>query len=410
MVGLLTGCSRQSDEKSVTLRLVAWGNEREEKTLRSLISRFEKRHPGVKVELQITPHSRVFDKLMISTAGGRPPDVSRISSLWFHPCAAKGLFEDLTPYAAKDPSFDLDDFYPEAVEGWGRYKGKLYSIPTDIDISAMYYNKDMFDKAGLPYPDWSWDWRKQLEIAKKLTKTDNHGKRIQWGMAADPWWQSYVHENGGSLLSSDLKRCTLTEPAAYEAIQWISELINKHHVAPNAQESAEVGSMKLFTTGKLGMFVSGSWAAELQFKDLIKDFTYDAAPLPKGKSRAAFIGGAAFAVLSRSRHKEEAWELAKWMTGPEYQRRAALDSQIIPSRRSVAESGAYLKQNRPPKHRKVFLDMIKYGRASPPVSVSPEMNEIVNAEIALAILGKKPAKEACEKVAPVIDQLLRHQE
>lgn len=408
--GILTGCSRRAEERAITLRLVSWGNEREAKSLRSLIADFERDHPAIKVELQITPHSRVFDKLMISTAGGRPPDVSRVSSIWFHPCAAKGLFEELGPYVAEDKSFDLNDFYPEAVEAWGKYRGKLYCIPTDIDVYAMYYNKDLFDRAGLPYPDWSWDWQKYIEAAGKLTRTDERGRRLQWGTAVDQFWQSYIYQNGGSIVSDDLKRCTLDEPAAYEAIQWESDLINKYHVAPSAEDSAEVGAMKLFATGRIGMYISGSWAAELQFRDLIKDFTYDVAPLPKGKERATFFGGAAYAMLSRSQHKKEAWELVKWMTGPEYQRRAALDSQIIPSRRSVAESGAYLKQNNPPMHRRVFLEMIQYGRANPPVPVSPEMNEIIGAELSLAILSKKSAKEACEKVTPVIDQLLRHQE
>ncbi|HOP79595.1 MAG TPA: extracellular solute-binding protein, partial [Armatimonadota bacterium] len=245
---------------------------------------------------------------------------------------------------------------------------------------------------------------------KKLTVTDAEGKRIQWGTSTDQFWQSYVKQNGWSVISDDLKYCTLDEPAAYEAIQWLSDLINKHHVAPSSAETLEISSLKLFEAGKIGMYISGSWAAELQFaKDGIS-FDYDVAPLPKGKKRATFIGGAGYAVLRRSNHKKEAWELVKWLTGREYQRRAAIESQIIPSRRSVAESGAYLKLNKPPKNRKVFLDMIQYGWTDPPVSVSPEMRELMNAEIALATLGKKPAKDACEKVKPVIDQLLRHQE
>jgi len=408
---LLAGCTGKAGDDRVTLRFVAWGNEKEEKTLRLLIDKFEKMHPDIEVELQITPHVRVFDKLMISTAGGRPPDVTRVSSMWFHPCAAKGLFEDLGPFVDKDKSFGLSDFYPQAIEGWGKHKGKLYALPTDIDVAAMYYNKDMFDKAGLAYPDWSWDWNKYLEAAKKLTKDlDGDGKIDQWGTSTDQFWQSYVFQNGGKLVSDDQKRCLLNEPAAYEAIQWESDLINKHCVSPNAEEIAEVGSLKLFTMGKIGMYISGSWAAELQFKDLVKDFTYDVAPLPKGKERVTFIGGAAYAMMSRSRHKDAAWEFIKWMAGPEYQRLQAVNSQIIPSRRSVAESGAYLKLAKPPANRKVFLDMIEYGRPEPSVSVMPEMREILSAEISLVLLGKKSAKEACEKVTPVIDQLLRHQE
>ena len=407
---LLAGCSRRSEKGLVNLRFVSWGNEKEEESLRSLLADFERVHPNIKVELQIVPHARVFDKLMITTAGGRPPDVSRVSSLWFHPCAAKGLFEDLGPYVRQDKSFDLADFYPQAIEAWGKYRGRLYCIPTDIDIYALYYNKDMFDEAGLPYPDWSWDWQKYLEVARKLCRTDKNGRRIRWGTAVDQFWQSYVYQNGGTVVSPDLRRCTLDEKPAYEAIQWESDLINKHHVAPTAEESAEIGTVKLFENGKIGMIVSGSWAAELLFlKDKVP-FTFDVGPLPKGKKRVTFFGGAAYAVMSRSRHKKEAWELVKWMTGPEYQRRAAINSQIIPSRRSVAESGAYLKLARPPKRRGVFLDMIPYGRADPPVPVAPEMRELIGAEISLALLGRESAKTACEKVKPVIDQLLRHEE
>jgi len=409
-LSLSAGCSRQERRGITNLRFVAWGNEREEKSLRSLVADFEKTHPSVKVELQIVPWSRMFDKLMITTAGGRPPDVSRVSSTWFHPCAAKGLFKDLGPYVESDRSFDLGDFYPQAIEAWGRYRGKLYCLPTDIDIYALYYNKALFDRAGLPYPDWSWDWSKYLDAAKKLTVTDEAGKRVQWGTAVDQFWQSYIHQNGGSVVSGDLRRCTLDEPAAYGAIQWESDLINMCHVAPTAEESAEIGALKLFENGKIGMYISGSWAAELQFAKDKVPFTYDVAPLPKGKKRVSFFGGAAYAIMSRSEHDREAWELVKWMTGPEYQRRAAVESQIIPSRRSVAESGAYLKLDKPPKHRAVFLKMIPYGRADPPVPVAPEMREIIGAELSLAILGRESAKTACKKVRPVIDQLLRHGE
>ena len=143
----------------------------------------------------------------------------------------------------------------------------------------------------------------------------------------------------------------------------------------------------------------------------IKDFEYDVAPLPIGpQARATFIGGAAYAVLSRSKHKDAAWKLVKWMTGPEYQRSAAKRSQIIPSRRSVAQSGAYLKLDRPPESRQAFLDMIEYGRANPPVSCSPEMNEIIRSELELVMLGKRSAKDACLKLTPVVDELLRHRE
>jgi multiple sugar transport system substrate-binding protein len=406
----LAGC-RQKKPDIVTIRFTSWGNDVEEVRLRKLIATFEKQHPNIKVEMEITPWPRMLDKLMISSAGGRPPDMARISSEWFYPIAAKGLLEPLDPYVKRD-RYDLDDFYPQAIEGWGRYKGVLYEIPTDIDVHSLYYNKDMFDRCGQPYPDWTWDWSKLVEVAGKLTKdTDGDGRLDQWGYALDFWWQGHVYDNGGSILSDDLTKCTLDQPAEYEGLQFMSDLVNKYHVAPADEDAANLGTLKLFTNGKIGMIVSGSWAAELIFPQEIKDFTYDIAPMPKGaKSRATFIGGAAYAVLARSKHKEEAWELVKFMTGKEYQRDAAILSQIVPSRKSVAESGAYLKLPKPPKHRKVFLDMIEYGRANPGVPCAPEMGEIVGSELDLVRLGKESAEDACRKITPVIDELLRHKD
>ncbi len=407
---LLCGCGNQKPGVT-TIRFSSWGNDVEEANLRALIAEFEKQHPNIKVEIEITPWARMLDKLMISSAGGRPPDVTRISSEWFPPIAAKGLLEPLDKYVERD-KYDLDDFYPEAINGWGKWKGQLLEIPTDIDIYAMYYNKDMFDKNKIPYPDETWDWDKYLEVAKKLTQdTDKDGEIDQWGTTLDMWWQDYVYANGGTIVSDDGNTCTLDQPAAYEGIQFMADLINKHHVAPTAEEAANLGMSKLFTTGKIGMNISGSWAAELIYKKEITTFKYDVAPIPKGpKRRVSIICGAAFAVLKRSQHKEEAWELVKFMTGKEYQRSAAIRSQIIPSRRSVAESDAYYGQKGDPKNRQAFLYMIQFGKAVPPVSCAPEMTQIIASEFDLVRLGRETAEVGCKKVKPKVDQLLRHRE
>lgn len=405
-----SGCARTPEQRQTTIIFASWANDVEELRLRRLIARFEKAHPGIRVELTVTPWPRMLDKLMISSAGGRPPDVARISSEWFHPIAAKGLLEPLDARVKRD-NYDLDDFYPEAIEGWGRYRGVLYAIPTDIDIHCLYYNKDMFDRFDVPYPDWTWDWNKLVEAAKKLTRdTNGDGRLDQWGYALDFWWQGYVYANGGSILNRDLTKCVLDRPEAYRGVQFMADLVNKYRVAPTDQDAANLGTLKLFTTGRIGMIISGSWAAELIFPREIKNFAYDVAPIPRGsKARAAFTGGAAYAVLARSKHKEQAWEFVKFMTGRQYQRDAALSSQIVPSRKSVAESGAYLKLPRPPKNRRVFLDMIKYGVPKPGVACAPEMDEILNSRMDLVRLGKISAKDACREVTPVIDELLRHQ-
>ena len=410
LIGIPSGCSKPREKSDIVeLRMTMWGKQHEMDYYNKALEDFYKEHPNVRVRIELIPWSRMFDKLLISTAGGRTPDVSRIDSVYFTPCAAKGLLECLDPYIKDDPEFDIKDFYRPAFEGWGMYAGKIYGIPGDVDIYAMYYNKTMFDKYGVPYPDETWDWQKYLWAAKKLTKDlDGDGRLDQWGCVPDQWWQDYVWQNGGDILSKDNAECALDQPEAYKAIQFLADLRNRYHVAPTPTDEVDIGPLKLFTNGRIGMFTSGSWAAALFFHQDIKDFEYDAAPIPKGKQRAAFMGGAAFGVLKGSKHKKEAWELVKFMTGPEMQRHFAETQHIIPSRQSVAESGAYLYLKDEPRNKQVFIDAISYGCVLPNVECSREMNDIIANEISLAILGKKSAKEACAKVAPIVDDLLKY--
>jgi len=156
------------------------------------------------------------------------------------------------------------------------------------------------------------------------------------------------------------------------------------------------------------MLVSGSWATPLIFEKEVTTFDYDAAPIPMGKQRAAFMGGAAFGILSKSKHKQEAWELVKFMTSQTFQGYYARTQHIIPSRRSVAESGAYLLLKGRPRNKEVFIDAIKYGRVIPNIECSREMNDIINNEITMAILGKESAKETCLRVTPIVDDLLMY--
>ena len=409
LLALLAGCMKgREDDKTILLRMIVWGSAADEQKWNDKLQEFHKDHPNVRVRLEYVVNERTLQKLLIATAGNKAPDASIISSMWFVPAASKGLLEDLGPYVKKDKDFDLSDFYPQVIDGWGKYRGVLYAIPAGVDTCAMYYNKTMFDKYHVPYPDESWDWDDYLAAAKKLTRDTNGDGRIdQWGTTPN-WWQTYVWSNGGDLISKDKTRCLLDQPEAIEALKWMSDLRNKYHVAPTAQDMADLSSTKLFTNGQTGMYFSGSWAVPLYFdKDIKGAFEYDVAPVPKGPvCRATFYGGASYAVLRGSKHKDLAWELVKFMVSKESLRERAIKEQVIPSRISVAESNAFLNLPGPPKHRKVFLDAIEYGRTLPRVPCSEEMNSIIGNELSNLQIGKEDAEPACRRTAERINGLL----
>ena len=406
---LTAGC-KKPESKVVNLRMIVWGTAADQQKWNEKLKEFYKTHPNVRVRLEYTPWERTFYKILIATAGNKAPDATIVSSMWFVPAASKGLFADLTGYA-KDKDFDIEDFYPQAIKGWGQYNGTLYAIPAGIDVYAMYYNKTMFDKYGVPYPDETWDMKKYLWAAKKLTRdTNGDGKLDQWG-TTQCMWQTYIWQNGGEIISKDKKKCTLDQPAAYEGLQFMADLQNKYHVAPLAKDLADISTVKMFTNGQIGMYFSGSWAVPFYFdKDIKGKFEYDAAPMPRGKHgrRATFYGGASYAVLRGSKHKRLAWELVKFMVRKEALRERAIKEQVVPSRISVAESNAFLYLPGPPDHRKVFLDAISYGHSVPAVPCSEEMNALIWNDISLALLGRETARDACERTSERITDLLRY--
>jgi anti-sigma regulatory factor (Ser/Thr protein kinase) len=228
VLSAISGCRRQ-ESKVITLRMMVWGSAADERKWNDKLRDFYKAHPNVYVRLEYVVNERHLQKLLIATAGSKAPDASVISSIWFVPAASKGLLEDLGPYVARDKDFDLSDFYPQAVNGYGKYKGKLYAIPAGIDLYAIFYNKTMFDKYHVPYPDETWDWNKYLWAAKQLTRdTNGDGKIDQWGTTQNTW-QSYVWASGGDILSKDNTRCLLDQPAASDPFhleQAVWELID----------------------------------------------------------------------------------------------------------------------------------------------------------------------------------------
>ena len=404
---LAAGCGKKSGQ--VNLVLISWYDERDAALARKHIDEFEKLHPDIKVDLEILPWGRMMDKLMITTAGGRPPDVSMVCSAWFAPLAAKGVLVPIDDYV-KDTSFDIGDFYETALEDC-RYDGKLYSIPISIDSYAMYYNKKIFDEAGVPYPKGDWDFNDLVAMGKKLSKdTNGDGRLDQWCTAvnSDPaFYVNYLYGFGGNYLSPDKKRCLMSSPEAVEACQFMVDMICKYKISPNADDAANMNADKLFTQGKLAMVARGSWAADSVYSREGKavGLEFDVAPMPRGpRGRGSIFFTNSYAVLERSKHKKEAWLLTQWMAEPTLQQAAIHNTQGIPARKSLAKE--FLAVDRPPRNKQAFIDAIDFGRSTPKVSCWPEVNSLINSALQKMLLGKEPVKQIADDLVPTVDKML----
>lgn len=372
--GLLSGCGGppRSDGK-IELHLFTWVQPEELAVNQELIAEFERQHPKLDVTIINEPGQRAMDKLQTSIAAGKAPDVMSIHGAYFLPLAAKGALLDLEPLIEGDASFDLGDFY-EQILPICKYKGRLYSLPRYSSVYVLFYNKDLFDEAGVEYPDDSWTWDDYLAAARKLTRHSSDPTRARYGCVIDFWGARiypWIWQNGGQILDETRTRCLLDQPAATEALRFLADLAHKHRVAPLISQEEARETRERFKAGRVAMFMSGAW--DVQVLRRSSALRWDVAPLPKKRQRATLAGTENYAISAATAHPKEAWELFKYLLGPESQEKMAAAVEKQPSRKSVAQ-GPYLAA-KVDYNRRVFVDALGYGKLAPNV---PEWDRIAH--------------------------------
>lgn len=401
---IFAACARKQQGTELTYML--WGTPGEVGTVQKVLDAYRKEHPDVAIKvIHAVDYNR---KLNTMIAGGTPPDVFYINASDLQYYASKGALLDLQSLIERDAvEVNLRDFFPVLVEAF-RWQGRLYGLPKDFTPLVLYYNKDMFDEAHLAYPDESWDWKKFLDSAHKLTREKGsrgfkqYGFVPSFGNLPSFGYEAFVFQNGGKFLSDDRKECLMDKPAVYEAIQFYSDLSNREHVAPSNLEAKD--SPLGLNTGGSAMMLAGRWVVP----DLrrIKRFTWDVAPIPHGKERATLIYTVAYSIASKSKNSEEAWKLVKFLTGPKGQTLNASMGLAVPTRSSIAEK-VLLQDPLPPHNNRVYLDSIKYGRFLPYNLNWNEIQQIINARLETVFNGEKGAKEACEEITEEVNQILK---
>jgi multiple sugar transport system substrate-binding protein len=380
--------------EAVTIKYAFW-DANQQPAIEKQIAAFEAIHPNIKVQTEVTPWTDYWTKLQTALAGGAGPDVLWMNGPNFPVYAAAGALEQL--------NVDVSA-YPQSLVNLYTYSGSLYAVPKDFDTIALYYNKALFDKAGVAYPTADWTWDDLRAAAKKLTITSN-GKVTQAGFAAIPSFQEVyfdlIAQNGGNPLSPDGLKSNLADPAVCDALQFLYS-IQKDGSSLSAAEMQsnqwEVGN--LFGAGKIAMDFGGSWRV-LPFSQASP--TIDVAPLPKGKQRATIIHGVGQAVWAGGPHKDAAKEFVTWLGTKDAQTIFANESANIPAMNGLQQKWV---ASVPTMKLQTFLDELSYAV---PLPVTPKGFEWVTAQDQVyqsVWLGTTPADQMCQKAAEAADAAL----
>lgn len=408
----LSACSKDNSEKESAKKLVKvafWGSPEEIAIVEGALAVVREENPDIEVRLEHTPFSGYPSKILTRVAGGAAPDIIATEVNMFVSFASKNVLADLNPFLQKDPSFSKDDFFPQLIDRF-TVDGKLLAIPRDTaPFACVFYNKDIFDKAGIAYPKDDWTLDEMLETAKKLTKVDANGRTTHYGFYG--WaWQNFVYAAGGAIVDNvrNPTRCVLDSPQAKAGLQFYVDLINKHKVmpAPVALANLGMGVDIMFSSGRLGMFLSGIWETPSL---RTRSFGWDVAMFPKGAdgTRSFGTGGTGYAILESSKNKEAAWQVIKALTGPQGQEELAKKGLAQPARVAVAQSAAFAQNQDAPLNKKMLNEAVQYAVYEP---FHPKWREIeakaITPELDVLFNGKESVDEATAKMVSAVNAIL----
>lgn len=390
LVVCLTGCQGPRNDQPV-LRVSNWGGAGDDGPFERMVQQKDRdfeRMTGSRVRKEGIPGEYV-PKMLLNFIAGTQPDVMVVDASSAAVFKNNGMLQDLRPFIAKDPNFALSDYYDNVLDTYRAKAGEdgpIYAIPNDFTPMVLYYNKDLFDEAGVSYPTPDWTFQDFLAKAKALTKPGQYGFAFSNWM---PGWVMWLWNNGGDVLSPDGLRAAGTFDSAknVETFTFLRDLMAKHRVAPSLSEAASMG-VDLFANGQAAMTVSGHWAL-VGYKNAPKrngkpaiDWTrLGVVCMPHNTPKSqTVLYMSAYAIPRGAKHPELAWKYIKMWTSLELQREYQSTGIAVCARRDVSEERAGLRGHSglPAEEEAIeraFLPIIPTGR--PPYGSWVEGYEIV---------------------------------
>lgn len=392
----------RAQDGSGDVSFMFFGDPAELAAYQELVAAFEAGHPDIDVELVHIPSLIDYQaRLGADFAAGSPADVVLINYRRYAALAARGVLEPLAPYLRSSDVIADVDFFPEATDPF-RWRGQLMCIPQNISSLVVYYDKDLFDAAGVPYPQDGWTWDDFLATAQALTlDLDGDGVTDQYGLGTDPSIfrvAPFIWQNGGELvvLESGVRpvKLALDSRAAREAIEWFVDLQVEHGVVPDAIAEEAESSESRFIAGRTAMFLNSRRGVPTYRR--IDAFDWDVAALPRQEQAAGILHTDAYCMASASEDKDAAWTFIEYANSAEGQAIVARSGRTVPSLIEVARSSAFLDPAAKPASSSVFLDSIPQLRAVPVTAAWVEVEELAGDELERAFYGRATVDEAIE--------------
>ncbi|EJS68597.1 hypothetical protein ICY_04671 [Bacillus cereus BAG2X1-3] len=398
---LLSACgnseksSSQGKSGEKVLRFATWDTGESLKYQQDIAKKFEKANPGVKV--QVEAYADGFeDKLAASFGAKNPPDVMY---MWNYPDYYKSL-EPLDDYVNKDSSFKttFDDFYTNILN-YHKFKNTTYGFPIGFTTRVIYYNKKLFQEAGVPLPTSGWTWEQFSDAAKKLSNPEKKQYGFVLSSKKNSYaFQEYVWSNGSSFISPDGKKVD-----GYMNSSKTQEILNDfQHMIDEKSAIVSDKVTESFKSGKIAMIENGIWPLE-DFKKAGMDFGTAEIPSFHGQPSKGVIHSAGIAMAKDSKEKDLAWKFIKYFVSAEAAEMRKTDMPVL---KSVVSEQSHKND----QLLSTFYTMLERSSDTPGFLLTNKWTEVdkkLDYAISSVLLGQNSADKALNEAVKLTEPALK---
>ena len=378
----ITGCSTgetpaesegySAPDSDLTAEITyAFWDATQQDAIEANIAGFNEEYPNITVNLDVTPWEGYWTKVQTQATSDTLPDLFWLNGPNFQLYASNGKVEPIT--GAVDAGAIDPANYPESLVDLYNLDGTQYGVPKDFDTIGLWFNKEIFEQAGVEAPtaDWTWDDLKSASqtISDELSDEGIYG--VAAGMDGQTTYYNTIFQAGGEVVSEDGTTSGYDSDADREGLSLWTDLIASG-ASPSMPQLTDTPADQWFTSGKVGMFYGGSWARAAIGDSEVKDVV-DVAPLPAGKEQATVIHGVSNVVAANSDNKQAAQALQVYLASEEAQTEQGDLGAIIPA---FTGTQAAFAESYPGVNLQVFLDATAYARPLPVSKNSAAWNAV----------------------------------
>ena len=395
-----SGSQGGGSSSGASLTMAIWDNA-QLPGLKEIVGDFTS-ETGIAVDLQVVPWDQYWTLLEAGAQGGTLPDVFWMHSNYSQKFMSNDILLDLTDRIAQSEVIDLANYY-EDITGLYQYDEKTYAIPKDYDTIALWYNRTLFDEAGLSYPDETWTWETLAENAQKLTNSE----KGQYGFVSpavfnQDGYYNYIYTMGGSVLSEDKTKSEWDSPETIEAMNWwYDNLVTT--CMPTQEVMAENTPDVLLGSGRVAMILQGSWMVAAMKGNEYIDQNCDVAVLPKSNDgvRKTIYNGLGWSSCANTAHPEEAWKLLEYLGSEAAQKKQAELGVTMSAYQGTSDTWVNCA---PEFNLKAYLDMTEDMVIRPYTKNTKAWEDYSQSTMVKAYTGEMTMEEVCKDIAAFMNE------